>query len=226
MTSILDILKMQMGSTTVMGGLSVEGILIAMALSAISGFVIFQVYRVAYSGVVYINHFAITLVSLTMITCLMILTITSNLLLSLGMVGALSIVRFRAAVKEPLDIIYMFWAIATGIAVGAGFFTMAALGLISIGAVMWLFTKWTVDTSLYLLIIQFKKDFDRVEIESAIRKHAQSSRFRSEIALEAHRELTMEIRLKKHSTGLLSVIESVPGVINASMIGVNSNQMH
>jgi uncharacterized membrane protein YhiD involved in acid resistance len=142
------------------------------------------------------------------------------------MVGALSIVRFRTAVKEPIDIIYMFWAIAIGIAVGAGFFLLAFLGIASIGAALYGLSRFAIDSTLFLLVVIFEKDSARSEIEMSLVKHVKNSRFRSEVALENRRELTMEIRLKKQSSGIISVIESIPGVTSASLIGVNTNQLY
>lgn len=226
MTTIMDLLKSQLLQSQTIGGLSIEGVLLAMAMAFVAGYIIFLVYRSSNSGVTYINQLAITLVALTMITCLMILTITSNLLLSLGMVGALSIVRFRTAVKEPIDIIYMFWAIAIGIAIGAGFFLLAVLGVVSIGAALFGLSRMAIDSTLYLLVVIFELDSARSDLETAVSIHAKSSRFRSEVALDQKRELTMEIRLKKQSSGIISVIESIPGVKSASLIGVNTNQLY
>lgn len=226
MTTFSDLLKESILTSQTIGGLSVEGVILSMAMSFLAGWVIYQVYRSSFTGVMYINQFAISLVGLTMITNLIILTITSNLLLSLGMVGALSIVRFRTAVKEPIDMIYMFWAIATGIAIGAGFFLLVAIGLVLIGAALFFLSRFTSQNDLFILVIDYDQQEARAEIEAAVHIHANHYRLRAEVAVRDHRELTMEIRLKRKSSGVLSVVESIPGVSKASLIGIHTNQLY
>ena len=109
---------------------------IALVLAFLLGLFIFFIYKKCYSGVMYSASFGVTLIALAMITTLLILTVVSNVVLSLGMVGALSIVRFRTAIKEPMDIAFLFWAIAVGIVLAAGLIPLAVFGSICIGAVL------------------------------------------------------------------------------------------
>ena len=113
---------------------------IALALAFLLGLFIFLVYKKSYSGVMYAPSFGVTLIALTMITTLLILAVTSNVVLSLGMVGALSIVRFRTAIKEPMDIAFLFWSIAVGIVLAAGLIPLAVLGSLFVGAVLLVFS--------------------------------------------------------------------------------------
>ena len=114
---------------------------IALALAFLLGLFIFLVYKKSYSGVMYAPSFGVTLIALTMITTLLILAVTSNVVLSLGMVGALSIVRFRTAIKEPMDIAFLFWSIAVGIVLAAGLIPLAVLGSLFVGAVLLVFSR-------------------------------------------------------------------------------------
>ena len=124
--------------------------LIALAMAFAIGLFIHYVYRKTYTGVLYSNSFGVALMAMTMITTVVILAVTSNVVLSLGMVGALSIVRFRAAIKEPMDIAYLFWAIAAGIILGAGLIPLAVIGSLCLGLLLMVFVnKKSQDTPLH-----------------------------------------------------------------------------
>ena len=120
---------------------SLPDMLIALALSFGVGLFIFLIYKKTYQGVMYSSGFGVALLALTMITTLVILAVTSNVVLSLGMVGALSIVRFRTAIKEPLDLAFLFWSIAAGIVLAAGFIPLAVIGSAIIGVILLLFVN-------------------------------------------------------------------------------------
>ncbi|HQC38931.1 MAG TPA: DUF4956 domain-containing protein, partial [Thermotogota bacterium] len=132
--------------------------LIAMVLALGIGIFIFIVYRKTFSGVMYSTSFGISLVAMTLITTLIILAVTSNIILSLGMVGALSIVRFRTAIKDPLDIVFLFWSLAAGIILGAGLLPLAVFGSIFIGIVLVLFANRKTTDTPYMLIIRCSDD--------------------------------------------------------------------
>ena len=123
---------------------------LALALAFLLGLFIFFIYKSSYSGVMYSDSFGVTLVALSLITTLLILTVVSNVVLSLGMVGALSIVRFRTAIKEPMDIAFLFWSIAVGIVLAAGLIPLAVFGSIFIGAVLYVFSKKKTVDSPYI----------------------------------------------------------------------------
>ena len=147
--------------------------LIAFALAFAIGLFIMQVYKKTFKGVMYSESFAISLLALSLITTLIILAVTSNVILSLGMVGALSIVRFRSAIKEPMDIAFLFWSISVGIVLGAGLISLAVLGSIFIGIVMVLFVnKKTVDNP-YVLVINCENDGTEKNIVDLISKNVK-----------------------------------------------------
>lgn len=225
MKSFLDLIKDGMISSQTIGNLTIEGVIWALIMSFIAGFIIYLVYKYSFSGVMFVNNFAITLVGLTMITCLIILTITSNLLLSLGMVGALSIVRFRTAVKEPIDMIYMFWSIATGVAIGAGFFMLASIGIIFISAVLYLMSKFSNKTDLYILVVRFEADTSTGEIEKTISKTCKKYKFRAEIQSDAGNEATYEIRFVKNSNRVVSMLTESKSIKEVSLVSYNTNTL-
>ena len=133
--------------------ISVVDVLLAMAFACALGAFIFVIYKFTFQGVMYSSGFGITLIGLTMVTTLVILAVTSNVVLSLGMVGALSIVRFRAAIKEPFEIVFLFWALAVGIVIGAGMFLLAIIGSIIIGVILVVFARRKIGTHPYILVV-------------------------------------------------------------------------
>ncbi len=132
---------------------AVIDVLIGMVFALLIGLFIFLVYKKTFSGVMYSTGFALSLVGLSLVTTLVIMAVTSNVVLSLGMVGALSIVRFRAAIKEPLEIVYLFWAIAIGIVIGAGMIPLAVVGSVIIGIILVLFANLKIHENPYILIL-------------------------------------------------------------------------
>jgi hypothetical protein len=221
MKSFLDLLQNDLLESSIIGQLTLTGVLSALILSLIAGLVIYLVYKYAFSGTMFINNFGITLVGLSMVTCLIILTITSNLLLSLGMVGALSIVRFRTVIKEPIDMIFMFWSIATGIAVGAGFFMLAGLGLIVISIVLIALSKYTIQNDLYILVI--RHDILRADLETILKSKCKSFRFRATTLYDELKELTYELRMKDSDLLVKELTEQ--GIKDISLVSYNSNTL-
>ena len=138
--------------------IDIPDMIIALVLAFLVGLFIYVVYQKTYRGVMYSASFGVTLVALTMITTVVILAVTSNAVLSLGMVGALSIVRFRTAIKEPLDIAFLFWAIAAGIVLAAGMIPLAVIGSIVIGAVLILFVNRKTYTRPYIVVLRCEND--------------------------------------------------------------------
>ena len=132
---------------------SITDILIGMLFTFVIGLFIFVIYKKTFTGVMYSTGFAMTLVGLSLVTTLVIMAVTSNVVLSLGMVGALSIVRFRAAIKEPMEIVYLFWAIAIGIVIGAGMIPLAVIGSVIIGVILLVFANRNLYDNAYILIL-------------------------------------------------------------------------
>ena len=179
-------------------------------------FLIDFVYKKTFSGVLYSKSFSLSLIGLSTVTCLIIMTITSYIILSLGMVGALSIVRFRSAIKDPNDIVFMFWSIAVGIACGAGFFTLALHGSIVISVIFLLVSKYRIFKSPYLLIIQSSGDCVS-EIESILKNQAANNAIKSVTVTNETCESIFEIRTDD-KTKILQNIKSLEIVKSVSIV--------
>lgn len=199
---------------------------IALVLAIIIGFFIFMVYKKTFNGVMYSVNFAVSLVAMTLITTLIILAVTSNVVLSLGMVGALSIVRFRSAIKEPLDIAFIFWSISVGIVLGAGLIPLAVIGSIVIGIFLLIFVNKRSSDNPYILVVNCinddseKKVFEYVD--SKVKKHVVKSKT---VSSDKDIELTVEVRLKDMSTSFVNEIASINGVKNAVLVSYNGDYM-
>jgi len=188
----------------------------ALLLVCIIWLLINFVYKKTYTGVLYSKSFSLSLIGLSSVTCLIIMTITSNIILSLGMVGALSIVRFRSAIKDPNDIVFMFWSIAVGIACGAGFFTIAGYGSVIIAIVLLLVSKYRILQSPYLLIIQSKHEcLD--QIEKVLKQYTTTYLSKSVTASDETCESIFEIRTAKQKT-IIQNIKSIDCVRSVSIV--------
>ena len=192
-------------------------ILLTLGLAFLIGMYIFAIYRKTFSGVMYSKNFGVSLVMLAMITSFIILPITSNLTLSLGMVGALSIVRFRTAVKDPIDTVYMFWSIAVGIALGAKFFLPAILASAVIGVLMLLLSGMRFRSTMpYLLVLRFNEN--ATNNVYGLLKRLPESQLKSKTVGSAGVEMTLEIRLRESDLQVVERFLEIPGVYDASII--------
>lgn len=198
---------------------------IAMGLAFVVGLFIFYVYKKTYTGVMYSAGFGISLMVMTLITTLIILAVTSNIILSLGMVGALSIVRFRTAIKEPLDIAFLFWSIATGIVLGAGLLPLAILGSVFIGVILVLFVNKKSVDSPYILIISSEGEKQEDEILRQIAQSVKKHSVKSKTVSDSGMEFTLEVRLKESSTKFVGAIKAIPGVKSAALVSYNGDYM-
>lgn len=197
---------------------------LALLISLALGLFIFLIYKKTFHGVLYSSTFGVSLVGLTMVTTLVILAVTSNVVLSLGMVGALSIVRFRAAIKDPLDIVYLFWALASGIVVGAGQFPMAIIGSIVIGVVLLLFVNRKVNDHPYLLVISC--DDDNAEQGAIAALDGQKCIVKSKTVSKDGIEVTAEVRLPDTSTtAFVNRVAAAAGVRSAVLVSYNGEYM-
>ncbi|KMT22377.1 hypothetical protein [Clostridium cylindrosporum] len=198
---------------------------IALGLAFILGLFILFVYKKTYNGVMYSGSFGVSLMAMTLITSLIILAISSNVVLSLGMVGALSIVRFRAAIKEPLDIAFLFWSISAGIVVGAGLIPLAIFGSIFIGIIMIIFVNRKSSDNPYILVVSCiddnVEDLVNKSIETNVKKHIVKSKTVSPDGIE----LTVEVRLKDATTQFVNMIAGIKGVNNAVLVSYNGDYM-
>lgn len=207
--------------TAVSGFDMVLGLTLAFAL----GVFIFFIYKKTYSGVMYSSGFGVTLIALTMITTLVILAVTSNVVLSLGMVGALSIVRFRTAIKEPLDIAFLFWAIAAGIVLAAGLIPLAVFGSIFIGIILLLFANHKDMSNPYIVVLRCDGYESEKAATSYLDNMTRKCTVKSKSVSKGDTELNVEIRLKDDNTDFINALSDIPGVRSAVLVSYNGDYM-
>lgn len=198
---------------------------IALALAFAIGLFIFYVYKKTFNGVMYSASFGVSLMSMTLITTLVILAVTSNVVLSLGMVGALSIVRFRTAIKEPLDIAFLFWAIAAGIILGAGLIPLAIFGSLFIGIIMVIFVNKKSSDNPYILVVNCENSESESNVVEVICKSVKKHVIKSKMISANGIELTFEVRLKDMTTEFVNNVASTNGVTNAVLVSYNGDYM-
>ncbi len=191
-------------------------ILFSLVLALLAGLFIAFIYKRNYRGVMYSNNFALTLVMMTLITCPVVMCIRESIQLSMGMVGALSIVRFRTAVKDPLDTAYMFWALTMGILLGAGQFFLTACAVVGIGLLITLLVKiQSKGTNSYLLVVRMGEEAEKAanQLINGIKVHELKSKSVSANGIEA----TYEVRLDKPDA-LLNKLNALNGVYDATLV--------
>ena len=208
-----------------MTSVSMVDMVIAMALAFGLGLFIFMVYKKTYSGVMYSSGFGGTLVALTMITSMTILAVTSNVVLSLGMVGALSIVRFRTAIKEPMDIAFLFWAIAAGIVLAAGMIPLAVFGSVAIGVVMLLFVNRKAVHNPYIAVISCVDHDAEKRAAEFLAGKVEKAVIKSKTAQAGNIELNYEIRLKGDDTDFITALSEMDGVNSAVLVCYNGDYL-
>ena len=205
---------------------SVLDTIIALTLAYVIGLFIMAVYKKTFKGVMYSHSFCVSLLALNLITTLIILAITSNVILSLGMVGALSIVRFRSAIKEPLDIAFLFWSISAGIVIGAGLIPLAVFGSLFIGIILVLFINRQTTDNPYLLVLSCLNDESEKEalktVNAYVKKHVIKSKT---VSAQNGIEVTVEIRLKEMETKFVNEISQISGVKNAVLVSYNGDYL-
>ena len=200
-------------------------IILALVLSFAIGLFIFFVYKKTFSGVMYSASFGVTLVALTMITTLVILAVTSNVVLSLGMVGALSIVRFRTAIKEPLDIAFFFWAIAVGIVLAAGMIPLALIGSIFIGVILIVFVNRKPHFNPYILALACENSDSEKAVREYVKDKVTKLSTKSKTVTKDGIELNFEVRLKGEDTEFVNAISAMSGVRSAVLVSYNGDYM-
>lgn len=205
--------------------LSIIDIGVAMILSLALGLFIMAIYKKTFRGVMYSQSFCISLLAMTLITTLIILAITSNVILSLGMVGALSIVRFRSAIKEPMDIAFLFWSISVGIVTGAGLISLAVLGSIFIGVVMILFVNKNSNDNPYILIVNCENEISETGVETILKKQLKKYVVKSKTVSKDGIEITFEIRFKDMATNFINDISNLEGIKKALLVSYNGDYM-
>ncbi len=199
--------------------------LLGMVFALVIGLFIFMVYKKTFNGVMYSSGFALTLVGLSLVTTLVIMAVTSNVVLSLGMVGALSIVRFRAAIKEPIEIVYLFWSIASGIVIGAGMIPLAVIGSAMIGVILLVFANRKMHESPYILILNCDDEKSEEEVLHMTQKAVKRFLVKSKTVNAGGIELTAEIRLKDATTSFVNRFHAIEGVRNVTLVSYNGEYM-
>ena len=200
-------------------------VLIAMLFACVVGLFIFLIYKKTFTGVMYSTGFALTLVGLSLVTTLVILAVTSNIVLSLGMVGALSIVRFRAAIKDPTEIVFLFWSIAAGIVIGAGLIPMALIGSVIIGAVLLVFANRKIHENPYVLVVNCDGDDAEKAAMEIISSQTEKHQVKTKTVSRGAVELTCEVRMKNASTEFVNSLLAISGVRNAVLVSYNGEYM-
>ncbi len=198
---------------------------LALLLAFALGLFIYFVYKKTFAGVMYSSSFGVTLIALTMITTLVILAVTSNVVLSLGMVGALSIVRFRTAIKEPLDIAFLFWSIAVGIVLAAGLIPLAVFGSAVIGVVLLVFVNKKSHTNPYIVVLQCEDHESEVCAKEYLDQKTKRCVVKSKSAQKGLIELNLEIRLQDDNTDFINGLAELPQVKSAVLVSYNGDYM-
>ncbi|HCO63017.1 MAG TPA: DUF4956 domain-containing protein [Clostridiales bacterium] len=196
---------------------SPEILVLTLLAATVLGMGIFLIYRRCFIGVVYDHSFNISLVVMTVLVAVIIVTISSNITLSLGMVGALSIVRYRTAVKSPLDLMFMFWAITTGIAVGANYFYIACGSFVFVALIFFLLKKWKGDTTTYMLVLNYPT---QLETEEEVRRVLKTckGKVRSKVVKKGRTELTAEVSLRNDNLNLTTRMSAIAGVEDVTLV--------
>ena len=198
---------------------------IALALAFVLGLFIFLVYKKTFNGVMYSAGFGVSLLGMTLITTLIILAVTSNIVLSLGMVGALSIVRFRTAIKEPMDIVFLFWSISAGIVLGAGLIPLAIFGSLFIGVILIIFVNKKSGDSPYILVVNCADGKAEQKVLDTVKASVKKQVIKSKAVSQNGIELTIEVRLKSSETDFVNILGAIDGVSNTVLVSYNGEYM-
>lgn len=204
---------------------SVTDTLLGLLCSLIIGLFIFLVYKKSCAGIMYTASFGLTLIGLSLVTTLVIMAVTSNVILSLGMVGALSIVRFRAAIKEPIEIVFLFWSLAAGIVVGAGLIPLGLIGSVFIGLVIYLLASRKTHETPYMLILHLADEDAESQALSLVRSGSSKMQVKAKTITAEGIELSLEVKLRDASTAFVNQISDLTGVSSAALVSFNGDYM-
>jgi len=204
---------------------SIVDTIVSLLLAFALGMFIYFIYKNTFQGVMFSRSFGVSLVALTMISTLIILAVTSNVVLSLGMVGALSIVRFRTAIKDPLDVVFLFWAVGVGIVLGACMYLLAILGSLIVGAILIVFINAKASECDYILIVECKDDTAEAAVREIINAGVKKCAVKSKTVTAGYIEATYEIRLLESGTEFVNKISAANGVEKAVLVSYNGDYM-
>lgn len=198
--------------------------IIGLVVAFLIGLFIYVVYKKTFNGVIYSHSFNISLLIMTMATALVIMGISNNVLLSLGMVGALSIVRFRTPIKDPMDLVYIFWSIVSGILCGAGFIPLVVIGSVLIGLVLLIFVNKITVENPFLLIVKADSGSSSETIEAELKKLTARYQLKSQSFMGRNEmETTYEVRMKTGESAMLAELKALPGIKSAVMVSYDGN---
>ena len=204
---------------------SILDVTLAMLFACVVGLFIYLVYKRTFAGVMYSAGLASALVGLTLITTFVILAVTSNVVLSLGMVGALSIVRFRAAIKEPMEIVFLFWSLAAGIVIGAGMIPLAVIGSVIIGIVLVVFSKRSTSENPYILVLNCTDEQAEKAAMELLKGSVDKYVVKTKTITAQGIEISAEVRMKDASTAFVSSLYDIKGVNKAVLVSYNGEYM-
>ena len=203
--------------------LSVADMAVSMLLAFAIGLFIFYIYKKSYRGVMYSANFGTSLIAVALVTTFVMLAVTSNVVLSLGMVGALSIVRFRTAVKDPMDIAFLFWSLAAGIVLASGLVHLAVLGSLSIGIVMLVFSDRRDEERPYILVVHCADETAERAARDFAASRVKALSLKSKSVSPGRVELNYEVRLSDGAADFVNALAALPGVENAVLVSYNGD---
>lgn len=195
-------------------------IVIDMLVALVIGYIIYRIYKRFFAGVVYSRYFAVTLIGMTVLTCMVTLAISTNIVISLGMVGALSIVRYRTAIKEPLDIMYLFWAITEGITIGASMYILASIGMLVMLIIVIGMSKMKEKRGAFVMIVHLNDDAAKEKILDVLKSYVYS--VKNSILREDNIELTIQIDMNRDD-GIAEKVRAIAGVSDVTLIQYNGD---
>ena len=222
MTTFTDIIKNSFLEET--ADFSIAAASVSLLSALFIGLFIFFIYKKTYAGVMYSKPFNTSLVLLSVLTTFVILAVTSNVVLSLGMVGALSIVRFRTAIKEPLDLVFLFWSISVGIILGAGLYSLAFLGSAFITVILLVLTGKVDSSAPYILMLQLENENAELQATEIIKNCFGKIIVKSKSITDGQPELIYEVKVKNNETSFMNELSAIEGVQNATLVSYNGNQ--
>ena len=222
MTTFTDILKNSFLEET--ADFSIAAASVSLLSALFIGLFIFFIYKKTYAGVMYSKPFNTSLVLLSVMTTFVILAVTSNVVLSLGMVGALSIVRFRTAIKEPLDLVFLFWSISVGIILGAGLYSLAFLGSAFITVILLVLTGKVDSSAPYILMLQLENENAELQATEIIKNRFGKVIVKSKSITDGQPELIYEVKVKNNETSFMNELSAIEGIQSATLVSYNGNQ--
>ena len=222
MTTFTDIIKKSFLEET--ADFSIAAASVSLLSALFIGLFIFFIYKKTYAGVMYSKPFNTSLVLLSVLTTFVILAVTSNVVLSLGMVGALSIVRFRTAIKEPLDLVFLFWSISVGIILGAGLYSLAFLGSAFITVILLVLTGKVDSSAPYILMLQLENENAELQATEIIKNRFGKVIVKSKSITDGQPELIYEVKVKNNETSFMNELSAIEGIQSATLVSYNGNQ--